>query len=115
MEARTQKKEDTILALKDLQEVKTQVALNYHLEPQNIQVLYQRVGLDYANRIIIPAIQESVKQVAAEFNAEELMTKREMVKNEIEEQIGARLAAYNNAVDTISITEFQFSNEFVKQ
>jgi regulator of protease activity HflC (stomatin/prohibitin superfamily) len=79
-----------------------------------LQVLYQRVGLDYANRIIIPAIQESVKQVAAKFNAEELITKREMVKNEIEEQIGARLAAYNIAVDTISITEFQFSDEFVK-
>ena len=55
-----------------------------------------------------------MKQVAAKFNAEELITKREMVKNEIEEQIGARLAAYNITVDTISITEFQFSNEFVK-
>ena len=90
------------------------MALNYHLEPQNIQVLYQRIGLDYANRIIIHAIQESVKQVAAEFNAEELITKREMVKNEIEEQIRARLSAYNIAVDMISITEFQFSDEFVK-
>jgi regulator of protease activity HflC (stomatin/prohibitin superfamily) len=105
---------DTISASKDLQEVKTQVALNYYLEPENVQVLYQRIGLDYANRIIIPAIQESVKQVAAKFNAEELITKREMVKNEIEEQIRARLAAYNIAVDTISITEFQFLDEFVK-
>ena len=55
-----------------------------------------------------------MKQVAAKFNAEELITKREMVKNEIEEQIRARLAACSIAVDTISITEFQFSDEFVK-
>jgi prohibitin 2 len=87
--------EDKISASKDLQEVKTQVALNYHLDPENVQVLYLRAGVDYTNRIIIPAIQESVKQVTTRFNAEELITKREMVKNEIEEQIRAWLAAYN--------------------
>ena len=90
------------------------MALNYHLDPENVQVLYLRVGLDYTNRITIPAIQESVKQVAAKFHAEELITKREMVKNEFEVQIRAWLAAYNIAVDTISITEFQFSDEYVK-
>jgi prohibitin 2 len=102
MEVRTQKIiEYTISASKDLQEVKTQVALNYHLEPENVQVLYQTISLDYANRIIIHAIQESVKQVTARFDAEELITKREMVKNEIEEQIRARLISINITVDTL--------------
>lgn len=115
MEARTQKiVEDTLSASKDLQDVRTQVALNYHIDPENVQVLYRTVGLDYANRIIVPAIQESVKQVTARFNAEELITKREIVKNEIEQQIKVRLADFNIIVDTISITEFQFSDEFVK-
>jgi prohibitin 2 len=93
--------EDKISASKDLQEVKTQVALNYHLDPENVQVLYLRAGVDYTNRIIIPAIQESVKQVTTRFNAEELITKREMVKNEIEEQIRARLISINITVDTL--------------
>jgi prohibitin 2 len=45
MEVQTQKiMEYTISASKDLQE-KTQVALNYHLEPENVQVLYQTIGL----------------------------------------------------------------------
>ena len=61
----------------------------------------------------MPAIQESVKQVTARFNAEELITKRETVKDQIEEQIRNRLA-YNIIVDAISITEFQFSPEFVR-
>ena len=47
----------------------------------------------------MPAIQESVKQVTARFNAEELITNRETVKNQIEEQIKARLAPYNVVVD----------------
>src|ERR687891_358377 len=115
MEVRTQKiTEDTVSASQDLQDVSTQVALNYHLDPDNAQVVYRQLGIDYANRVIVPAIQESVKQVTARFNAEELITQRESVKTEIEQQIRARLAAYNIIVDTISITEFEFSPEFVR-
>lgn len=115
MEVRTQKiTEDTVSASQDLQDVRTQVALNYRLNPDNAQLVYRQLGPDYANRVIVPAIQESVKQVTARFNAEELITKRETVKDQIEEQIRTRLAAYNIVVDAISITEFEFSPEFVR-
>ncbi|MGH9982558.1 MAG: prohibitin family protein [Nitrososphaeraceae archaeon] len=115
MEVRTQKiVEDAASASGDLQEVRTQVALNFHLDPGNVQLVYKGLGLDYANRVIVPAIQESVKQVTARFNAEELITQRESVKTEIEQQIRARLAPYNIIVDAMSITEFQFSPEFVQ-
>ena len=113
LEVRTQKiVEDTTSASQDLQDVSTQVALNYHVNPDRAQVLYQQLGPDYANRVIIPAIQESVKQVTARFNAEELITNRETVKNQIEEQITARLASYNIVADAMSITDFQFSPLF---
>jgi len=115
MEVRTQRiTEDAASASRDLQDVRTQVALNYHLDPDNSQNVYKNLGLDYANRVIVPAIQESVKQVTARFNAEELITQRESVKTEIEQQIRARLAQYNIIVDAISITEFEFSAEFVR-
>src|ERR687897_779690 len=113
IEVRTQKiVESATSASKDLQDVSTQVALNYHINPDRAQVLYQQLGPDYSNRVILPAIQESVKQVTARFNAEELITKRETVKNQIEEQIKARLAPYNIIVDALSITEFAFSQQF---
>ena len=113
MEVRTQKiVENAASASNDLQDVSTQVALNYHINPDTAQVLYQQLGFDYANRVIAPAIQESVKQVTARFNAENLITNRETVKDEIENQIKQRLAAYNILVETISITEFQFSEQF---
>jgi prohibitin 2 len=113
MEVRTQKiVESATSASKDLQDVSTQVALNYRVNPDRAQVLYQQLGPEYADRVIVPAIQESVKQVTARFNAEELITKRETVKNQIEEQIKARLAPYNVIVDALSITEFAFSQQF---
>jgi prohibitin 2 len=115
VEVRTLKTvESAASASKDLQDVRTEVALNYHVSPDNAQVLYQQLGFEYSARVISPAIQESVKQVTARFNAEELITNRETVKNEIEQQIKQRLAAYNVVVETISITEFKFSDQFTR-
>jgi prohibitin 2 len=113
LEVRTQKiVENAASASRDLQDVSTQVALNYHIAPDSAQVLFQQLGFDYANRVVSPAIQESVKQVTARYNAENLITNRETVKGEIETQIEQRLAPYNIDVETISITEFQFSEQF---
>ena len=74
-------------------DVSTQVAVNYHVDPGTAQLLFQQTGFDYASRVIAPAIQESVKQVSARFNAENLITNRETVKDEIENQILQRLAS----------------------
>ncbi len=113
IEVRTQRiTENAASASNDLQDVSTQVALNYHVDPTTAQILYQQIGFDYANRVIAPAIQESVKQISARFNAENLITNRETVKSEIESNIKARLAPYNIIVETISITEFQFTEQF---
>lgn len=115
IEVRTQKTvESAASASKDLQDVRTEVALNYHVSAENAPILYQQLGFEYSTRVISPAIQESVKQVTARFNAEELITKRETVKTEIEQQIKERLADYNVLVETISITEFKFSDQFTR-
>jgi len=113
IEVRTQRiTENAASASNDLQDVSTQVALNYHVDPSTAQILYQQIGFDYANRVIAPAIQESVKQISARFNAENLITNRETVKSEIEANIKARLAPYNIVVEALSITEFQFTEQF---
>src|ERR687894_3146534 len=113
IEVRTQRiTENAASASNDLQDVSTQVALNYHVDPTSAQILYQQIGFDYANRVIAPAIQESVKQISARFNAENLITNRETVKSEIEANIKARLAPYNIVVEALSITEFQFTEQF---
>jgi regulator of protease activity HflC (stomatin/prohibitin superfamily) len=113
IEVRTQRiTENAASASNDLQDVSTQVALNYHVDPETAQLLYQQIGFDYANRVIAPAIQESVKQISARFNAENLITNRETVKAEIEQNIKARLAPYNIVVEALSITEFQFTEQF---
>lgn len=113
MEIRTLKYvKSTTSASKDLQTVSTTVTVNYHPAPNNVHRLYQSVGLDYENRIIQPAVEEVVKQVTANYNAEELITKRPDVKSDIEREITVRLNSFNIITEVISITDFQFSTQF---
>ncbi len=99
-------------ASKDLQTVSTEITVNYHPDPDSVHTLYQEVGLNYRDRVISPAVEESVKQVTAKYNAEELITKRQDVKDDIENTITDRLSKYYIITDVISITDFQFSSLF---
>ena len=93
----------TSSASKDLQTVTTEVTVNYRPAPDSVSTLYKEVGLTYQNRIIAPAVEEVVKQVTANYNAEELITKRPQVKSDIEIEISKRLNEFNIQTQVISI------------
>lgn len=113
LDVRTQKNEvDVSAASKDLQQIQTRVALNYHIDPARVDQLYQNIGTEYETRIISPAIQESVKAVTAQFTAEELITKRAAVKEQIRSDLTSRLDYYFIEIDDLSIVDFSFSPEF---
>lgn len=116
LEVRTLKfQADASAASNDLQEVQTVIALNYHIDPNQTNTIYQQLGADYADRIISPTIQESVKASVAKFNAEELITKRETAKGVIADAIRKTLSERNIIVETVFITDFKFSEAFATQ
>jgi prohibitin 2 len=115
MEVRTLKYDtSTRSASQDLQTVQTTVTVNYHPDTEKVHFLYKEIGLSYENRVIQPAIDETVKQVSANYNAEELITKRPLVKADIENAIRDRLSQFYIETDVISITDFEFSPLFAK-
>jgi regulator of protease activity HflC (stomatin/prohibitin superfamily) len=116
MEVRTQKfQAEATAASNDLQEVQTVIALNYRIDPQLANTVYQVLGVNYADRVISPTIQESVKASVAKFNAEELITKRETAKSVIADAIRSTLASNNVQVQNVFITDFKFSAAFSTQ
>lgn len=97
---------------KDLQTVTALVALNYHVNPEGVNTLFQQIGKEYEVRIIDPAIQESIKAVSAKFTAQELIEQREQVKEEIKVSLAERLTPTNIIVDEFSIVNFDFSDSY---
>ena len=115
MDVTTQKEERGASASsKDLQIVTSEVAINYHLDPSRVNKLYQELRRDYSDRVITPAIQEFIKKITAQYTAEELITKRENVKEELRIALTENLTKNGIVVDDIFITNFDFSDEFNK-
>lgn len=97
---------------KDLQNVDTRIALNYHLDASRVNKLWQEIGPQYADRIIAPTIQESVKAATAKFTAAELVSLRPQVKDEIKHMLVDRLTSRYIIVDDFSIVNFDFSDAY---
>jgi len=115
MDVKVQKAEtDAAAASADLQDVSSRVALNYHIVPDKANVVYQKIGIQFKERIIDPAILEVVKAVTAKYSAEELITKRPAVSEAMRLALMERLIINNIAVDAFSIVIFSFSKIFTE-
>lgn len=113
VDVRTQKAHSPASAgTNDLQNVGTEVALNYHLDPDRLADTYTRVGLEVEQKVIAPRIQEVVKAVVARYTAEQLLKQREAVKEQIVLGLRASLAPYNIVLEDVQLTDFRFSAAF---
>jgi prohibitin 2 len=120
----TKAKSKSVAASKDLQTVETQVTVQYSISGPVAPRTYQRIGTRevVAATVIEPAIQESVKAVTAQFTAEQLVTRRAEVKQQIQTAIESfiRVTLEDKQVSTalqianVAITDFEFSEEFNK-
>lgn len=99
---------------KDLQDVYTDVALNWHIVPEETYLIFQQIGDRDAiiQNIINPAVEEVLKAVMAKYTAEEIITKRGEVKTGVDQALIERLRPYHIAVDDISLVHVHFSNRF---
>ena len=113
MDVTTQKYEsDASAASQDLQTVSGKLATNYHLAPDSVPTIYKTLGMDYAVKVIQPLEQEIVKSVTAKYTAEQLITKREEVRQDIKTVLTEKLAPRGIIVEEVSIVNFDFSTSF---
>lgn len=99
---------------KDLQDVFTDVALNWHIIPEEANTIFQQIGekKSVITRIINPAVEEVIKAVIAKYTAEEVITRRVEVKAEVDNALITRLHSYHIAIDDISLVRVEFSERF---
>ncbi|MCP6763205.1 MAG: prohibitin family protein [Fischerella sp. CENA71] len=101
-------------ASRDLQKVTTELAVNWHIDPARTNKVFQQVGDNeqIVVGIMTPAVSEVLKAATAKKTAEEIITKRTELKQEIDNYLKTRLAAYGVIVDDVSLVDFAFSPEF---
>lgn len=99
-------------ASSDLQLIQVQGVLNYHLDPINVNRLYQQVGLAFEDIIIGPAMQEAIKAATASFRVERILVERAVIRDQIVETLRERLSRNHIVVDAFSLQDVAFSAEF---
>ena len=101
-------------ASKDLQKVTTELTINWHIDPVRVNKVFQQIGDEeqIVNGIITPAVSEVLKAASANKTAEQIITKRTELKQEIDNNLKTRLADYGVIVDDVSLVNFAFSPEF---
>lgn len=107
---------DANAASSDIQAVSTKIAVNWHLDPKKVNVIYQNIGResDVVDGIIRPAVSEVVKATTAKRTATDIIAKREGLKKDIDAILSERLLGYNIIVDDVSVVDVDFSDEFNK-
>ena len=99
-------------ASKDLQNVSSTIALNYRVDRASSASIYKNVGLNFESVIVNPAIQECVKAVTAKYTAEELITQRQSVSEEMKDLLQQKITSYGLNIEVFNIISFDFSDEF---
>lgn len=109
----TQKIEaDASAASNDLQIVNTKLAVNFNRMPEKVGYIWSAFHADEVDRLVVPAIQEAVKAATAHYTAEQLITQRDKVKEEVLDLLKARLSPNGIMLTGISMTDFKFSDTF---
>jgi regulator of protease activity HflC (stomatin/prohibitin superfamily) len=99
---------------KDLQQVHTDIVINYRMSPKNLPHIYKEFGLDIGSKILGPAINDAFKAVTGRFTSEELITKRDIVSQEILNHLREKVAQFDIEVSNVSLVNFGFSPEYQK-
>mmetsp|Transcript_11454 Transcript_11454/g.11099 ORF Transcript_11454/g.11099 Transcript_11454/m.11099 type:complete len:283 (+) Transcript_11454:96-944(+) len=99
---------------KDLQMVNLTLRVLSRPEEEKLPVIYQQLGTDFDDRVLPSLGNEVLKAVVAQYNAEELLSKRAQVSDNIKKSLIDRAKKFNLVLDDVSITHLSFGREFAK-
>ena len=96
----------------DIQEVNLQYTLNYRINEKDAMSIYKNIGIDYYNTVIVPSINEAVKQGTAKYTAEELIENRTELADGIEEILINKLKDYSIVVVDTAVENMDFTDAY---
>lgn len=97
---------------KDLQMVNISLRVLYRPETEALPSIHKQYGKDYDERILPSLGNEVLKNVVAQYNAEQLLTEREKVSRQIREDLTLRSKEFNLILDDVAITHLSYGKDF---
>ncbi|MEB3242115.1 MAG: prohibitin family protein [Cyanobacteriota bacterium] len=101
-------------ATRDLQDVRLDLAVRWHLIAERVPGVYQRLGDNQAIlvKVLRPSVEDGLKTIVATLNAEELISQREQLRQRLETLLAARLQPFDMVLDGVDLVQLDFSPRF---
>lgn len=104
----------TLTGSKDLQMVTIAIRVLHKPDPNALVWMYRFLGTNYDERVLPSIMNECAKAVVARYNANELLTKREVVSREISNDLKLRASHFHVLLEDVAITHLSFSPEYAR-
>lgn len=98
---------------KDLQSVKTVLAVNYRVDTSKSYSIYKNIGADYESVLVVPAVNEVLKAITATYTAEESVTNRALISDGLVTGLNEKLNEIGLYINDVNIIDFDFSEAFI--
>ena len=113
MDVKTQRNTlTTSVYTKDIQQAKITYVINYNVQPDKVNKLFQEVGMDYVSTILTPVVEGTIKDIIGKWNAQDLIANREKATGDILFKLQAQLADNYINVTDFQMTEINYSEVF---
>jgi len=99
---------------KDLQTMNSSLVVNHRIQKETVVSIYRNLGPRYVSNIVDPAVQEVFKAIAARYSAERIISERNELVEAINTEVKARLSQKEIIVTDISVTDLDFTDQFLK-
>jgi len=114
-DVRTRPKElPSLTGTRDLQYVNISLRVLYRPDTNKLPSILSKYGHDYDKRVLPSIMNETLKAVVAQFNAEQLTTQREEVSRLIKRNLTERADDFHIRIDDCAITHLSFGREYSK-
>lgn len=104
----------SVTGTKDLQMVNISLRVLSRPQEEKLPQIYVTLGTDFEDRILPSIGNEVLKSIVAQYNAEELLSKRALVSKGIRDELMNRAHQFNLVLDDVSITHLTFGKEFAR-
>ena len=113
MNVKTQKNAlTTAVYTKDIQQAKITYVINYNVQPDKVNKLFQEVGMEYQSTILIPVVEGTIKDIIGKWNAQDLIANREKATGDILFKLQTSLKDNYINVTDFQMTEINYSAVF---
>lgn len=97
---------------RDTQNVKVGYAVVLFPDPAQIHLIYQKFGKTWAETLVVPLIQNSIKDVIGQNIADDLVAKRDNMRTTAQKELTEKLKARSIIVTSLAFTNLDFDDAY---